>query len=130
MARLDDWEARLGEYLATPGRDVFEWGTSDCALFCAGAVEALTGEHPFPDVIGTYTDAEGAAEVLRELGGTLFCTVDSAFPRKATGFAQRGDIVMAQHALGICVGGKGVFLQLDVGFVYLPRSDFQYAWEV
>jgi hypothetical protein len=131
MARLPDWERRLSAYLSAPGRDVFAWGANDCALFAAGAVEAVTGEHPFPDVAGTYSDREGAAEVLRGLGGTLFRTVDTAFPRKEVGFAQRGDLVMAQDALGVCMGARGVFLQLDLpGFAFLPRSSFTHAWEV
>lgn len=128
MARLPDWEGRLTAYLSAPGR-VFEYGVSDCALFAAGAVEAVTGVRPFPDIAGTYHDAESAAEVLRALGGTLFRTVDTAFPRKAVGFAQRGDLVMAQKAIGVCMGAKGVFLQMD-SFAFLPRSDFKYAWEV
>jgi hypothetical protein len=131
MARLDDWEGRLTAYLATPGRDVFSWGSNDCALFCAGGVEAVTGVHPFPQVVGTYHDALGAAEVLRELGGTLFRTINSAFPRKPIGFAQRGDLVFAQKAVGICMGARGVFLQADVpGFAMLPRAEFTHAWEV
>lgn len=131
MARLPDWERRLSAYLAEPGRDVFEWGRQDCALFAAGAVEAVTGVHPFPEVAGTYSDAEGAAEVLRGLGGTLFRTIDSAFPRKEPGFAQRGDLVFAQKAVGVCMGARGVFLQLDFpGFAFLPRDTFTHAWEV
>lgn len=132
MARLPDWEGRLTAYLSTPGRDEFRWGEQDCALFAAGAVEAMTGEHPAPEFLGVYTDQRGAAEALRELGdGTLFRTFDTRFPRKAIGFAQRGDLVWAQDAVGVCMGKRGVFLQVDVpGFAFLPRSEFKYAWEV
>lgn len=132
MPRLDDWERRLNAYLAAPGRDVFEWGKNDCALFAAGAVDAITGTHPAPEFLNVYTDQRGAAEALRELGdGTLFRTFDTRFPRKEPGFAQRGDLIWAQEAVGVCMGKNGVFLQLDIpGFAFLPRSDFKYAWEV
>ena len=132
MARLPDWERRLSEYLSTPGRDVFVWGTNDCALFAAGAIMAMTGDHPAPEFVGAYDDQHGAAEALRTLGaGTLFRTFDTRLPRKAVGFAQRGDIVWAQDAAGVCVGAKGAFLQVNApGFAFLPRSEFKYAWEV
>ena len=131
MARLPDWEERLGAYLRAPGRDVFAWGTNDCALFSAGAVEAMRGEHPAPEFIGAYGDQAGAAEALRTLGaGTLFRTFDSHFPRKEPAFAHRGDLVMAQDAIGICMGSNGIFLKAEGGFAFLPRSEFQYAWEV
>ena len=131
-ARLPDWERRLSAYLSAPGRDVFAWGISDCALFAAGAVEAVRGEHPAPEFLGVYTDQRGAAEALRNLGGgTLFRTFDTRFARKEPGFAQRGDLVWAQEAVGVCMGARGVFLQLEApGFAMLPRSAFEYAWEV
>ena len=132
MARLPDWERRLGEYLSAPGRDLFMWGVNDCALFAAGAVEAITGAHPAPEFLGVYDSQRGVAEALRELGdGTLFRTIDTRFPRKEPGFAQRGDLVWTQDAVGVCMGAKGVFLQADApGFAMLPRSSFQYAWGV
>lgn len=108
------------------------WGVSDCALFAAGAVEAITGTHPAPEFLGVYDSQRGAAEALRELGdGTLFRTFDTRLPRKEPSFAQRGDLVWAQDAVGVCMGARGVFLQADApGFAMLPRSAFEYAWEV
>lgn len=130
-ARLPDWEARLTAYLGTPGRDVFAWGTNDCGLFSGGAVEAMTGVHPLPEFIGAYSDREGAALALRELGmGTLHRTFAARFPSCENAFAQRGDLVMARNAIGICMGAFGLFLGADGGFVRVPRAEFFDAWRV
>lgn len=128
--RLPDWEARLSRYLADEATRVFEWGQRDCALFSCGAVEAMTGVHPFPEFLGAYSDREGAARALRELGaGTLHRTFSTKFPSVESAFAKRGDIVMAQNALGICVGGFALFLGED-GFERIPRPHFDDAWSI
>lgn len=130
-ARLPDWERRLNAWLLEPGRDRFEYGVQDCALFGCGAVMAMTGVHPAPQFIGAYDGAESAAEALRELGkGTLLKTFDDYFARKKPAFAQRGDLVMAQKAIGVCMGANGVFLAQEVGLTRLPRSAFAVAWRV
>ena len=132
MTRLTDWERRLNAYLSEPGRDRFEWGHNDCALFTCGAILAMTGEHPFPEFVGAYDDRDTAAEALRVLGaGTLFRTFDTAFPRlDSVSFARRGDAVMAQNALGICMGGVAIFLTEEAGFTRLPMAQWQHGWRV
>lgn len=128
--RLDDWETRLLEYLAGHSKR-FVWGQSDCGLFASGAVEAMTGVHPFPRFVGAYDTREGAALALRMMGeGTLVRTFDSRFPRCAPGMARRGDLVMASNAMGVCLGGHGVFLGEAEGFVNIPRAAFALAWRV
>lgn len=130
-SRLPDWERRLSVYLAEPGSGVFQFGVQDCALFGCGAVVAMTGIHPAPQFVGAYDDAKGAAEALRKLGaGTLAKTFDVYFERKKPGFAQRGDLVMAQGAIGVCLGKDGVFLTENDGLTRLPRGDFTAAWRV
>lgn len=132
MARLRDWERRLGDYLREPGRDRFSWGDNDCALFACGAVLAMTGEHPFPEFVGAYDTQRGAAEALRRLGkGTLRATWETKFIPKPPAFAQRGDIVAnADGAMGVCLGADALFLTENDGFARLPRSAFVAAWEV
>lgn len=130
MSRQPDWETRLGDYIGAPGRDRFEWGRNDCALFSCGAIEAMTGVHPFPEFVGAYSDREGAARALRELGhGTLHRTFGAAFPSIENSFARRGDIVWAHDALGICIGPYGLFLG-ENGFERVPRADFTDAWSI
>lgn len=129
MTRLPDWERRLGEYVTRPVS--FAWGSTDCALWSLGGVEAITGVHPAAEYSGTYSTREGAAKALREKGkGTLIRTMNSLFERRPVGKARRGDLVMVQDAIGICMGGFGVFLTEDEGITRIPRADFQRAWRV
>jgi len=129
-ARLPDWERRLNAFLAQPF--AFEWGVMDCALFACAAVEALTGEHPYPEFLGVYSDRIGAAKALRELGkGTLEATFSQKFDAVPPGFARRGDIVMATGgAMGVCVGAAAVFLAEEGGLIRLPRATFTHAWRI
>lgn len=129
--RLPNWERRLAAYLAEPGNDNFEYGVQDCALFGCGAVMAMTGHHPAPQFVGAYDDLRGAAEALQRLGaGTLVKTFSATFEQKHTGFAQRGDLVFAEGAIGVCMGKDGVFLTETEGFARRPRSAFTVAWRV
>lgn len=129
--RLPDWERRLGEYIAAHSADRFEWGKTDCALFSWAAVEAITGEHPAPYFLGTYGSRGEATKVLRTLGkGTLLRTMDSLFERRPVGMARRGDLVMAEGAIGVCMGAFGMFLTEDDGLARLPRAAFTHAWTV
>lgn len=132
LTRLPDWEDRLAAYLAAKAGEPFAWGVNDCALFACGAIEAMTGDHPGARFAGTYDDAKGAAKVLRLVGeGTLAKTFSSSFPEVSPGMAQRGDVVEAQGAVGICMGAFGLFLaDADHGIIRLPRATFTKAWRV
>lgn len=133
MVKLKDWDLRLNAYLMEEGRDVFDWGSNDCALFACGAVMAQTGKHPAPEFIGAYDSREGAAEALRRLGaGTLGATATKILGEPiSTSHARRGDIVMAHHALGVCMGKDSWFLsEGGEPFVKVPRADLVKAWRV
>lgn len=128
--RLPDWERRLSQYLRDEGRSTFEWGQNDCALFAAGAAAAQTGIDLAAAFRGAYDTREGSALALRDLGkGTLIKTMSAYFEPCRPAFARRGDLVMAQNAIGICMGGFGLFLSLD-GYERIPRADFTHAWRV
>ena len=134
-ARLPDWERRLSAFIAQPFRFVWGGGADgqyDCALFACAAVEAQTGEHPYPEFIGVYSDRIGAARALRELGkGTLEATFGQKFEEVPPAFARRGDIVMATGgAMGVCTGAAARFLSEEGGLTSLPRATFTHAWRI
>lgn len=141
MMRFPDWEARLSEWIVANRSREFAWGEWDCILMACSAVEAQTGVDPAEQYRGRYSDARGAAEALRELGkGTLLKTVDDVFERRPVGKARRGDLVMRKGAIGVCVGGAGLFVGdaehletsniVGAGLVPVPRSEFEKAWTV
>ena len=47
--RTPYWRSALAAYIAETMRKPFAWGLHDCALFAAGAVEAMTGNDPAAD---------------------------------------------------------------------------------
>lgn len=132
MVRLSDWEARLSAYLAGMADVDLVYGKTDCCMFAAGAVIALTGEDPMPEFRGRYRSAAGASRALRTIGaGDLASTLSAKFESKPIGFAQRGDLVMHDGAVGVCVGADALFVPLEgSGLVRVPRRDWSAAWAV
>lgn len=136
--RLPDWQKRLNAFIAENAERPFSWGEWDCALFACGAVLEMTGRHPAPEFIGAYDSQRGAAEALRRLGaGTLDATFDAHFESKPPSFAQRGDLVMAHGAIGVCMGSFALFVGgLETpeasaeGLFRVSRSEFTRAWAV
>lgn len=105
MNRLPDWEARLAAYLEPLRTLPFAWGRHDCCTFTAGAVKAMTGVDPMPEFRGRYTTARGSVRALRRIGaGTLASTLSGKFETVDPSLAHRGDIIMSDGLLGICLG--------------------------
>lgn len=132
--RLPDWEQRLHAYLASHEGAVFAWGRLDCALFAAGAVAAMTGLDPAAGFRGHYRSARGSVRALRRIGaGTLAATIAQLFPEKPAGYARRGDLVMVDDMVGVCIGAEALFVGEEdgsAGLVRFPRSAWSTAWSV
>ena len=132
--RLPDWEARLGAYLAEARDTPFAYGVHDCALHGGSVVLAITGEDHAAPFRERYSTALGAARALRTIGaGSLEATFDSHLEEKPVAFAARGDLVMADGAIGVCIGGDALFVGQEdgaEGLVRLPRSTWTKAWKV
>lgn len=134
IQRIPGWEAALHDYLAALDGAVFAWGTLDCALFSAGAVQVMTGHDPAAAFRGRYSTAGGATRALSRYGaGTLEATIASQFGEIQIGFARRGDAVLVGDTVGICVGADAVFIGEDngvAGLVRFPRAIWQRAWAI
>lgn len=128
--RRSDWEAALSAYLAGHRNAALDWETLDCGRFADGAVKVMTGESLLPK--GWYKTELGAAKVLRKAGfETLESYMGSVLPKTPIAMARRGDIVMADGALGICIGAEGMFLPVDgAGLVRRHRREWSHAWAV
>jgi hypothetical protein len=131
--RPEDWPRLLDEYVDRARAKPFAWGTHDCISFTCGWYTAMTGCNPFAPFAGKY-DSETAAfrvmhgkgvHMMEEAGDYLF---EVAF-RKPVEFAQRGDIVLAENALGVSLGNRGAFLTVE-GLGFVLSHKFQIAWSV
>ena len=130
MTRLPDWEQRLADYLAGVLNTPHRFGSHDCALHGANAVLAQTGHDYAAAYRGRYTTELGAARALRKHGaGSLQATFDVQLPVINPALAQRGDLVMAQEAIGVCVGGHAMFAGAQ-GLERIARTEWSRAWKV
>ncbi len=130
MTRLPDWEARLAEYLASVLHTPHVYGDHDCALHGANAVFAQTGEDHGAPFRGRYSTALGAARALKKYGeGTLEATFDGRLSSVAPALARRGDLVLADGSIGVCVGGEAVFAG-EAGLTRIARPGWTRAWRV
>jgi hypothetical protein len=119
MKRLSDWEARLAAYLGVATEAARAGTVNFCALFAAGAVEAVTGEDPAKQFRGRY--AETAARLEDAL--------DGLFPVRPVAFARRGDLAWSGAAVGVVVGSEALFVT-NRDLLRLPRRDWSKAWTV
>jgi hypothetical protein len=138
-ARLADWPTRLSAYLDARAQEPFTWGTHDCCLFAAGAIEAITGTHPAPHMVGAYDSALGARDhgirpSPTDPFGVLGWPAAVGLYEIPVTLAWRGDVVAVRAershlALGVMVGDL-VAAPGATGLAYLPRGRALAAWRV
>lgn len=126
ITRLPDWRPRLDAWIAAAQGQVFVYGVQDCALFAAGAVEAMTGIDLAAEWRGRYaSEAEGRALV----GGDHVALARSLLPARPSVLdATIGDVAIVEaprgrQALAI-VGGEHILgLHPVVGLTRAPLTD-------
>ena len=131
--RLPDWQTRLECLCADRMAAPFVWGQQDCCLWAADAVQALTGQDPAAHLRGQYDTAEGAARLLRELGGVRAVATTALGPAVPVLRAAVGDVVLIHNAgrdlLGVCIG-TAVLAPGPAGLGAVPLMSAQAAWKV
>jgi hypothetical protein len=140
LDRLPDWRARLGHHGRASARCPFAWGAHDCALFAAGAVQAITGLDIAAEWRGRYTTARGAMRVLRRDGGDgLVGLAQARFDEIPVATAQVGDLAVLpsesddrragfDHVLGVVIGEHIWVLRPDgLGAVGLLQAERAFA---
>lgn len=134
VTRLPDWRQRLVRYLAAEQAAPFSYGSHDCALLAAGAVEAVTGVDPAAEWRGTYTSLAGGLRAIRAAGyADLVDVVDSLFERVEPRSALPGDVAAVDTpdgpALGVVVG-PAVRVRRPEGLGTVHLSEATIAWRV
>ncbi len=124
MKRLPDWHNRLVVYLNQVARTAFNPGEMDCALFIAGAVEAMTGVDLAVEFRGRYTTVLGGLRVAKKAGfADIPALVEGRFAEVSPAFAQVGDIAILQAdgeiAFGIIQGEK-IYVRHPEGMALVP----------
>ena len=132
LSRLRSWRARLGRYLAVEAGRPFAWGESDCVLFAAGAVEAMTGVDPAAPWRGRYRTERGAWRVLRRAGFRDHLEAAAAvLPQIPAGAAREGDLAVVgegrEATIGIIVRDH-VVCRADTGVRLVSRRQASRAF--
>jgi hypothetical protein len=132
--RTPDWQARLTGYLAAAARARFAPGRMDCALFAAGAVEAMTGVDPAAAWRGRYRSLAGGSRLLAKAGHphpeSLVATL---FAATCPASALPGDLAAVGTAEGPALGvvqGAFVYVRRPDGLGLVPLPDALRAWRV
>jgi len=134
-ARRPDWRARLEEYLPRVASQPFRPGRHDCALFVAGAVEAMTGEDPAAAWRGAYRSLAAGRDALQAAGFpdhvALVASVCEEIP---PALASVGDIAVLPGdgegaALGL-VQGAAVYVLRPGGLALVNRLHIERAFRV
>ncbi len=86
----------IREFLARQSAVPFLWGRSDCCLFAADYVRAVTGRDPGEHLRGQYSDEDGAVATLDENGGLEGVMDLSEWAR--VNAPEEGDIAIVKYA--------------------------------
>ena len=136
MKRLADWKPRLIAYLAAKAPLVIEPGVHDCALFPAGAVEAMTGVDLAAPYRGRYTTFAGGRRVLRRDGyADHMALIAAHLPEAHVSTALTGDIAILPTEDGPAVGvvgdgGVAYVLAPSGGLALCPMAPVQRLFKV
>lgn len=133
LERLDDWEQRAARFFASMTDRSHAWGAHDCAIYCAGAVEAMTGVDLMADFIGGYDDEASAHRLVEAVGAdSIADVVDRFLDPCSVRDARRGDLLQFGDRNGffmirwspraVGAGASGV--------VHLPATLAARAWRV
>jgi hypothetical protein len=128
--RVERWPVLLSVAIEDARLRPFAWGTHDCATWAFSVAASLRGE-PAPEWIGSYSTKTGAARRMRE-GGTTLRKLGTAIlgePLSSPLLAQRGDVVFAGGAYGICIGRDIAHAGPD-GLILSPLTAAERAWRV
>lgn len=142
MKRLPDWESRLYAYLRARKAAAFDPVSSNCAIFVAGLIEAMTGEDPVEALGVTLPgSALGAARILAEFGGVRgLAERYFGAPAVPAALAGRGDILIAagdlliegstdRETLGVSDGSQALFVG-PRGLERFPLSACSGCWRL
>lgn len=130
--RRDDWQLRFSDFVQTRARLPFAWGSNDCCLFAADAVEAITGVDPAASLRG-YDSALSAQRLIDARGGIRQIATDALGAEMAPVFAAVGDVVLIENAgrelLAVCNGTCALAPGED-GMAVLSMTAALAAWRV
>lgn len=130
--RARNWQATLSAFIAERRSVPFAWGSNDCCLFVADAVQAMTGADPAAELRG-YRSTLEAARLIEDLGGLERIASDALGDPVPPAFASVGDVVLIENdgrdLLALC-NGTTALAPGELGMVVLGMDAAKAAWRV
>jgi hypothetical protein len=130
--RFNDWQLRFETFTAARRSTPFVWGSSDCVLFAADCVMAITGGD-VPGELRAHTCARTAAQAVRRLGGIPNVAKLAWGESLPSTLASVGDVVLLDYrgreSLGICNGQTAIGQGIN-GLVTVPMDFALRTWKI
>lgn len=119
-----NWRQDLMFFVQSVASSEIDFGTHDCALFVAGAVDVQTGSNFLGEWVGKYSSATEGLLQLNRLGFADHVEIIAAnLSEVPVAFGQEGDVAAVGDALGI-VQGAGIYvLRQPRGIGLVPLTD-------
>ena len=116
--RKDDWRLQLMQFLGEVARRPLQFGTHDCALFAAEAVQVMTGTDLAAPYRGQYSDLRQGLKLLKADGYADHVALARAhLPPIPVAEAMPGDLAVIEAkpipALGVVQGAAVYVLTPD-----------------
>lgn len=130
--RKENWAKELSSTLETWQNMPFIWGETDCFHFAMACINNMTGRTIAAEINCTYSTFRGSLKQLKkefQVNG-LAEFASSLFAHIPLVQARRGDLVLYQGALGICLGRKSAFMTETQGLMFMETLQCQDAWRV
>lgn len=122
--RVQGWRSILADYVAGAAGAPYQPGTADCALFAAGAVDAITGSDHRRVWAGRYRCVTGGQRILRRAGhADVAALVAAHLPEVPVAYARPGDLVVLSGTDGLALGvvqGEGIYVLTPAGLATVP----------
>lgn len=122
--RVRGWRNRLAAHVAAAAREGYRPGAVDCALFAAGAVDAITGSDHRAAWKGRYRSLSSGRRLVRAAGhADLVALVASSLSEVPVAYARPGDLAALAGADGPALGvvqGEGIYVLTPGGLATVP----------
>ncbi len=144
LTRTPHWATReLHAFLLARAAMPFAWGTNDCAIFAADAIQAFTGTDIAAPFRGAYTTELGALKAIKTVANGTTVVDAVAWCAQQHGMvewthplmARRGDLVIVADTAGpisgiVHLSGRHVVSVGQEGLKRLPVTAILRAWKV
>jgi hypothetical protein len=143
IKRLQEWDTtHLHQFVLSRRSTPFAWGSHDCCLLAADAIQAITGVDIAADFRGRYSDQASAFAAIKTITGgstvedaAVYCATKAEMPELPhPNFAHRGDLVLIEDAGRVIAGVVGLQSKPlsagEKGLKTFPMSAIKRAWRV